>query len=178
MADGVKVMIHDRLLDALCVPDAQGQGGPARHDAEAIAEGADVRQVQNHAAVCEKEAVVVPGALEKLRGGHPRAEGGAVREGDLQIVAVGDGIDDIPQKDAGAFPLMGKVDKFMRGGKEPARVVQHALQALAVNGLGDIIKGVAGKGLRHELPAGGEEDQNAARVRLPQDLRRGDAVRA
>ena len=164
------------LFDPGPVPYSDRKPGSSFQDAAIIFEGNNVVCVYRNSLVDGEKTGIKVSLFQEFRHGHAAPYFFAVRQRNVKVMGIRDNGAYFVRQDADRFPALCKFQIFGRPGEYFQGVCQHTEDTLPGEGLGDIFEGVAGKGVRHELPAGGQEDKETAAVQAPQLQGGGNSV--
>ena len=100
----------------------------------------------------------------------------AIRQSDIEIVCVRDNRGDLIEEYPDGFSAAGHLDVFLQRRNHLQNVRQDPEDSLSGERFGDVFKGMAGKGVRHEVHAGGQEHKNTSVVYVAHSQRGGNTV--
>lgn len=172
------MVIACHLLYPGTVTHTDREPGSAFHDAASVFKFKDEFGIHGNTFIDGDEAGVAACFFHEFRHGHAAPQPPAVCKCDHYVMCVRGCGSNVTQEHAHGFPVRGKFYVFLFLRQHFHGVRQYVKDALFRKRLGDIFKGVAGEGVRHEIRAGGQEHKEAAAVRLTHFQCGGDPVHA
>ena len=171
-----KDIILGSLFNSRSVPYTDRESGTAFQDAAIIFKGNNVVGIYRYSFVDGEKTGIKISFSQEFRHGHAASYFFAVCQHYVKVMGIRDNRTYFVRQDADRFPALCQFQIFWRRGECFQGVCQHIKDTLSGEGLGDIFKSVAGKGIGHEFPAGGQEDKEAAAVQVPQLQGGGNSV--
>ena len=163
-----KVVLAQSIFQLLAVSDADRKAGTVSQDTGLLIDGADKICIDQDSPVGGQKSGIVIGQPKKILRGHTGAQAVSVFQLNIQIMGVIYNRHNIRQKQRDGLSTADNADSRFLLREISSGIFKNLKNPVSCNRLGNVVKGMAGKSIRHKIAGGSKKNQNTGVIDFPQ----------